>query len=151
MSNVRSLPTPAARISSRLRTAIKLRVHEGRTIADACQMAGIAQSTWFKAMGRPAIRDHLAQVQADFVAQADGLRESLRARALEVAAALMESAKSENVRADMVKFILSEGKAAPTVSVHVDARPQGGGDYAFVPPGSRVVGVTPEDSTGTDD
>lgn len=144
MTKLQALPAPTARISARLRKAIELRVRKGMKINDACAEAGMTPSAWFKAMKRPAVQDYLQKVQEDYVKEAETLKSTLRTRAYEVARELMENAKSETVRARMVEFLLSDGKA-PTVSVNVDARPFNGG-YEFVPKGHRLVEIIPPDA-----
>ncbi|GHE05553.1 hypothetical protein U879_03570 [Defluviimonas sp. 20V17] len=133
-------PRPS-RLSAKLRRAIELRVTEGRTIADACAEAGISPQGWYKAMKRPAVRDHLEEVQRRFVAEVDANRGLIKAQALQVALELMLHAKSESIRARMAEFLASDGKA-PQVSVNIDAR-QGGG-YEYRRPGQRVVEIEEE-------
>lgn len=132
MSQVVSIaPKRPARISSKLREAIRLRVEEGLSIAEATEKAGISRAGWHKAMKRPEVRDLFAEVQASFVASADAKRALYRARALEVALDLMLNAKSESIRARMCEFLAADAKVSP-VAVHVDARtiqPAGGYYY----------------------
>ena len=90
------------RISAKLRRAIDLRVRKGLTIAQACEEAGYAQSAWYEAMKRPAIQEALREAQSVFVAEAEKMRGTAKARAIEVAVDLMMNAKSETVRARMV-------------------------------------------------
>ncbi|MBL4928911.1 hypothetical protein [Fuscibacter oryzae] len=122
MSKIITLtPKRSARISSKLREAIRLRVEEGATIADACKSAGMSTQGWHKAMKRPDVQSTLSEAQHRFVEGTDAKRALYKARALEVALDLMMNSKSEAIRARMVEFLASDAKVSP-VSVHVDAR-----------------------------
>lgn len=142
MAKIVTLPLPT-RLSSKLRTAIEVRVTEGLSIVDACTKAGLSPQGWHKAMKRPAVRDHLEVVQRRFVTESDAKRSLYRARAFEVALDLMLNAKSEAIRARMAEFLASDGKAAQ-VAVHVDARTVDRGGYEFVRPGQKIVELTGE-------
>ena len=139
MAPVFALPALPARLSAELRTAIEARVTEGLSIVEACAKAGLSRAGWHKAMKRPAVRDHLEEVQRRFVTESEAKRSLYRAKAFEVALDLMLNAKSEAVRARMAEFLAGDGKA-PQVAVHIDARQERGG-YEFVPPGSRLVEI----------
>lgn len=137
------------RISAKLRHAIDLRVRKALTIAEACEEAGVSQSGWFAAMKRPAVQNALSEAQERFVKEAEALRATAKAAAIEVAIDLMKNAKSENVRARMAEFLLTEGKGAATqIAVNVDARsvPVAGG-YEYAPYGREIetVEVAPHD------
>lgn len=134
-------PAPKPRMSMKLRTAIDLRVTRGLTIKDACIEAGMSEAGFHKAMKRPAVRDHLQEVQNRFVSDVEGRRAIYMARAFEVAADLMENSKSDSVRARMAEFLANGGKTGNSVNVHVDARPMG---YEYVRPGQCVVEIQPE-------
>ena len=126
------------RISSKLRTAIRLRARQGIPIAEACERAGCSESGWHKAMKRGHVQAFLADELAVAAAEIDDMRLSARRVALESALDLMKNAKSETVRARMVEFLAGEGKVASAVTVNVDARSQGG-SYEYPPRGARVV------------
>jgi hypothetical protein len=143
MSNLRALPAPPARLSAALRRAIDVRVRKGASITEACREAGLSTAGWHKAMKRPPVQEHLRAVQAAFVAEAEGRRAVLRARALEVAADLMMNATSEAIRARMVEFLAADAKVSP-VAVHVDARRIEAPGYAYVRPGQRLADVAGE-------
>ncbi|MCB1342713.1 MAG: hypothetical protein KDK24_16920 [Pseudooceanicola sp.] len=140
MTNLTALPSPAARLSARLRQAIDLRVRGGRTIKEACAEAGLSESAFYKAIQRPAVRDHMQELQERFVTEVEAKRTAYRAEALDAARDLMKNAKSEAVRARMIEFLAGDGKA-PAVSVNVDARQAPARGYEFVRPGQSVVQI----------
>ncbi len=142
MTNVRALPAPKSRTSAKVRAAIDARVRQGLSIAEAAKAAGLSKNGFAKALKRPAVQENLQEVQRAFVAEAEASRALLKVRALEVAADLMMNAKSEAVRARMVEFLASDGKATQ-VAVHVDARQLGGG-YEYPPHGARLVDIDPQ-------
>ncbi len=133
--------SPSPRLSTKLRDAIRLRVTRGKSIKDACEEAGLSESGWHAAMRRPAVLDHLREVQERYVAEVEANRAAYKAQALEVAADLMRNAKSEQVRARMAEFLASEGKAGPGVQVNVDARSTAPMGYKYIPPGAQVVEI----------
>jgi hypothetical protein len=140
MNNIVAVAPRPARLSSKLRAAIDARVNEGLSIVEACTKAGMSRQGWHKAMKRPAVRDHLEDVQRRFVLEAESKRSHYRVRAFEVALDLMLNAKSEAVRARMAEFLAGDGKA-PQVAVHIDARQEPNG-YEFRRPGQRVVEIS---------
>lgn len=134
MSNLVSItPKRPARLSQKLREAIRLTVVDGLSIVAACERAGMSRQGFHKAMKRPDVRDHLQEVQRQFVSDADAKRAYLKARAFEVALDLMMNSKNEAIRARMVEFLASDAKVSP-VAVHIDARQVQGG-YAYKRPG----------------
>lgn len=135
------VPPRQSRLSAKLRRAIELRVTEGRTIAEACSSAGMSTQGYHKAMKRPAVRDHLEEVQRRFVVEAEANRGLIKAQALRVALDLMLNAKSESIRARMAEFLASDGKV-PQVSVSIDARQ--GGAYEYRRPEQKVVEIEQE-------
>lgn len=142
MTKLASLPLRPARISPKLREAIRLHVTEGKPIGAACEVAGMSRAGYHKAMKRAAVRDLVEDVQRRFVLEVEARRGVYKARAFEVALDLMMNAKSEAVRARMAEFLASEGRMGQQVNVHVDARTVGGG-YEFVRPGARMVEIEP--------
>jgi hypothetical protein len=140
MKNIVAISPRPSRLSSKLRAAIDARVAEGLSIIEACTKAGMSRQGWHKAMKRPAVRDHLEDVQRRFVLEAESKRSHYRVRAFEVALDLMLNAKSEAVRARMAEFLAGDGKA-PQVAVHIDARQEPNG-YEFRRPGQRVVEIS---------
>ncbi len=142
MTKLASIPTSKPRISSKLRKAMELRVRNGLTINKACAEAGMSPAGYYKAMKRPAVKEHFEAVQHAYIQEAEQLRSLAKTRAIEVALDLMHNAKSETIRARMAEFLASEGKT-PQVAVHVDARqaPRG---YEYVRPGQEVVEVVPK-------
>ena len=83
MSKIVSLPTRPPRLSGKLRSAIELRVTEGLSIAEACKRAGMSPQGFGKAMKRPAVRDHMQDVQRCFVLDTESKRALDKARAFE--------------------------------------------------------------------
>jgi len=142
MSNVQALHAPKPRISANVRAAVKFRVREALSIAEAARRAGMSKNGLAKALKRPAVQEYLHEEQRAFVAEVEASRAVYKVRALEVALDLMLNAKSEAVRARMVEFLAGEGRT-PQVAVHVDARQTAPG-YEYPPPGSRVVEIQPE-------
>lgn len=137
-----------ARISEPLRKAIKLKVENGLTIGEACAKAGISEAGYYKAMLRPAVRAHFEAVEIKFIQEVERRRAGYKARAIEVAAALMERGTSEAVRMRAVEFFAGEARG-PVVQVQVNnpasayryARPTdgaSGGDQG------QVIDVTPQ-------
>ena len=99
MTNIIALTTKRpARLSHKLREAIRLTVVEGLTIVAACERVGVSRQGFHKAMKRPDVRDHLHEVQRQFVLDADAKRAFLKARAFDVALDLMMNSKSEAIR-----------------------------------------------------
>jgi hypothetical protein len=116
------------RIAPKLRAAIKLRVEEGLTITDACARAGISEAGWHKAMKRPIVQVEYEQVEIAFCATIERRRKQYRARAIEVAAELMERGTSEAVRMRAVEFFAGETRQ-PAVAVQINNGPGGGYVY----------------------
>lgn len=149
MARIQSLETASkraphprkGRLSPALRHAIRLRVERGLTIVQACRAAGLSQAGWHKAMQRDAVQEYVQGVQAQYVQNVQQARARHKARAYEVAAELMESAKSEQVRLKAVEFLAGEGRKDAATQVNVQIN-QGVRGYEYVPPGARVVDVT---------
>lgn len=139
MTKLHALPAPKPRISAKIRAAVECRVREGLTIQAAAEKAGLSRNGFAKALKRPAVLDLMDATQRKFIADVDGRRALLRARAYEVAAELLEKTTSESVKVRLIEFLCGDGKA-PQVAVHVDARqehrPAG---YEYVRPGQKVV------------
>jgi predicted DNA-binding protein (UPF0251 family) len=129
MSKVLTIaPKRPARMSQKLRDAIRFHVTEGLSIVAASEKAGISRQGFHKALKRPEVRDHLSAVRLDFIEGVEANKAFLKAKALEVALDLMLNSKSETIRARMVEFLAADAKVSP-VAVHIDARqaaaPQG--------------------------
>lgn len=139
MQQMTILSDPKPRLSAKLRKAIELRVRGGLKITDACKEASFSPAGWHKAMKRPAVQDHLKEVQQAYVLEVDASAALYKARALEVAQDLMLNAKSESIRARMAEFLAGDAKAAQ-VAVHIDARQQSRG-YEYVRPDQQVVEI----------
>lgn len=127
-----------ARMSQKLRDAIRLHVTEGLSIVAASKQAGISRQGFHKALKRPEVRDYLKAVRQDFIETADAKKAFLKIKALEVAFDLMMNSKSEAIRARMVEFFAADAKVSP-VAVHIDARQQPGG-YVYRRPDTLEQG-----------
>ncbi|MBL9046914.1 MAG: hypothetical protein JNK34_06320 [Tabrizicola sp.] len=119
-----------ARLSHKLREAIRLHETEGLSVTDACGKAGLSRAAWYKAIKRAETQTLIRQARRDFIEGADAKKAFLKVKALEVALDLMLNSKSEAIRARMVEFLASDAKVSP-VAVHIDAR------HAEVPTGYR--------------
>lgn len=124
----RRVRSDKGRLTPKLRHAIKLRVEEGLTIAAACARAGVSEAGWHKAMNRPAGQIAYEMTELAFIQTIERRRKGYKARAIEVAAELMERAQSEAVRMKAVEFFAGETRQ-PLVAVQVNA-PQAEG-YAY--------------------
>jgi hypothetical protein len=100
------------RIGKPMRLAFKLRVEEGLTIKEACARAGVSEAGWHKAMTKPAARDLYERIELQFIQTIERRRATYKARAIEVAADLMERGQSEAVRMRAVEFFAGESKQA---------------------------------------
>ena len=125
-------PKRSARMSQKLRDAIRRHVTEGLSIVAASAAAGISRQGFHKALKRPEVRDHLKAVRLDFIEGAEAKKAFLKAQAFEVALDLMMNSKSEAIRARMVEFLAGAAKVSP-VAVHIDAR-QAPGGYVYTRP-----------------
>lgn len=131
------LPPPrTSRISAKVRAAVELRVRKGLSVAAAAQEVGLSKNGLGKALKRPAVDQLVSEMQTRFVAEVDARRALLRARALQVAADMLDETKDERTKLKLIEMLMSDGKG-PAVSVNVDARAAPSG-YEFVPPGTRV-------------
>jgi predicted DNA-binding protein (UPF0251 family) len=110
-----------ARVSQKLRDAIRLHETEGLSVTDACGKVGLSRAAWYKAIKRPETQNLIRQVRRDFVEAMDAKKAFLKGKALEVAFQLMTNSKSEAIRARMVEFFAGDTKVSP-VAVHIDAR-----------------------------
>lgn len=138
---------PKPRISEKVRAAVDARVRQGLSIAKAAEAAGMSKNGFGKALKRPAVQQHLREVQAAFVAEIEASRAAYKAQALEVARDLMLNAKTESIRARMAEFLAGEAKT-PQVAVQIDARPQISNGYEFVQPGQQMVEIVGTESIG---
>jgi len=135
------------RHSPKLRNAIKLRVEQGITITAACLRAGISEAGWHKAMLRPAVRDLYEMTELQFIQTIERRRKGYKARAVEVAADIMERGTSEAARMRAVEFFAGEARLGAQVQVNIGAT---SGGYEFLRPGQRIVDITPSDGTALD-
>lgn len=89
-----------ARISKRLREAIRLMVEDGLTRAKAAETAGMTDHGLYSALRKP----HVRALRRELVG---ALRESAASRTIARAEKLADSAESEHVRNDANKFLAS--------------------------------------------
>lgn len=122
------------RLSPKIRRAFKLRVEEGLTIAEACQRAGASEAGWHKAMKRPQAQAEYEAIELAFIQTIERRRKTYRARAIEVAAELMERGQSEAVRMKAVEFFAGETRQ-PTVAVQVNNH--AGSGYIYTRPDTQ--------------
>lgn len=128
----------ARRVSAKLRKAIKNRVHKGLTIKEACELADLSEGAWHKAFKQEHVKA-LYEIEKDkYIQHCEDLALRHKARALEVAAYLLDHAKNEQVRARMVEFFRRE--AAPSASITINNTVNSGG-YEYARPGQRVVEI----------
>jgi hypothetical protein len=84
-------PVPKARISGRVRSAIRLMVNEGRSRSAAAQECGITDDWLYRALEKPECKAYRASLM-------QALRESEASRTIARAAKLADSAQSEHVQ-----------------------------------------------------
>ena len=125
------------RISRKLSQALDLIATEGLSQIKAASRVGMDRSALNKAIQKPHVAEELEARKARYIHLMTTQRITLKARALEVAQELMETASSEAVRMRAVEFLAGESKAGPSVSVTVNNSP----GYEYVPPGARVVTI----------
>lgn len=101
-------------------------------------MVGLAEATWHKNVKRPHVQKALEDEKEKFIREIEALAERHKARALEVAAHLLENAESEAVRARMVEFFRGESKAVPSVTINNTVN---SGGYEYARPGQRIVEI----------
>lgn len=118
------------------------------TILAACKEAGICEAGWYKAMQRPGVMDVYERTELAFIQTVERRRAQYKARAIEVAAELMERGKSEQVRMRAVEFFAGEAKSGAQVQVNVNVDR---GGYEYVRPGQRVVDIVPVRDSASDD
>ncbi|RJL02358.1 hypothetical protein D3P05_21765 [Paracoccus siganidrum] len=117
-------------------------MQKGLSIAAAAEEAGLSRFGLQKAMKRPSVADFLAETQTRFLSEVNNKRAILRARALDIAADMLNSTDTDSkVKLRLIEMLMADGKA-PAVAVHVDASTNvGGGGYEFVRPGARVIEI----------
>lgn len=139
------------RISARVSQALDLIATQGMSLTKIAETVQMDRTALWKALQKENVQAELEQRKARYITAQTAMKGTLKARALEVAADLMENASSEAVRARMVEFLAGESKSGPSVSVTVN----NGGGYEFAPPGARIVEIeasaTDTQSSGQDD
>lgn len=140
---MRNAPRPPVqpRHAPKLRRAVHLHVIEGLPLADAAEQAGMTLDGMQKAWARPAVRQLAADMQADYIRAIEERMPLLRARAIEAAARLIETGRSDAVRMRAVETVLG-GRPVPTpVAPATPAAPDpawtGGYDYPVRRPAER--------------
>lgn len=136
------------RISANMRKAMTLRIEKGLTIGEACKLASISEAAWHKNLKQPHVVAVYEAIRARYVGAVEELRARHKARAIEVAAELMETAKSESVRMRAVEFFASEARPGVVVNVSQEAK---SGVYAYPKPGQRIVTIEGEASEADPD
>lgn len=141
--------TSKGRIAPKLRAAMKLRIEDGLTIKEACLRAGYSEAGWHLAMKRPIVQVEYEQAELAYIQAQERTFKRHRARAVTVAAELMETAQSEAVRMRAVEFFRGESKQ-PTVAVQINNSPAGG--YVYARPDTQSQGnpTQPIDLTAKD-
>lgn len=126
---MRSASLPRCDVAPKVRTAIELRVQKGLSIAAAAEEAGLSRFGLQKAMKRPPVADFLAETQTRFLSEVNNKRAMLRARALDIAADMLNSTDTDDkVKLRLIEMLMADGKA-PAVAVHVDASTNVGGRW----------------------
>lgn len=128
----------APKLSRKMRRAIHLRVWEGMKVTEAIRAAGVTESGWYRALERPHVVALLEQEKSKYIQQVDLLRSRHKARAIEIAAELMESASSEAVRMRAVEFLAGEMQKGPSVTINNTIN---SGGYEYARPGQRIVEI----------
>lgn len=128
------------RISSRVRTAITLKVEKALTGEQAAALAGLSNSGFWKAWGQPHVQQLYRELKAQYIQRAMDRKEVLRAHAIDIAAELMKEGNPPNIRAKMVELFTSEPRPGASVAVQVNVDR---GGYEFVRPGARMVEINP--------
>lgn len=131
----------SARIAPKLRAAMKLRIEQGLTIKAACEQAGYSEAGWHLAMKRPAVLAAYEQAELAFIQTVERRRKGYKARAIEVAAELMERGQSEQVRMRAVEFFAGETKQ-PLVNITVPAAQEPATGYRYKRPGEASTDRT---------
>ena len=98
-------------------------------------------------MQRPAVRDLYEQTELQFIQTIERRRKGYKARAVEVAADIMERGTSEAARMRAVEFFAGEMRSGAQVQVNIGAT---SGGYEFLRPGQRIVDITPLDGPASD-
>lgn len=140
------VPSPASRISPKVRAAVEARVRRGLSIEAAAAEAGLSREGFRKALLCPAVAALVAETQHRLIAEFETLRSTARTRAIEVARQLLETG-SEATRLKVLAILLAADKgAAPAVQVNV-SQTGGQGGIVVPRPHQRVVAVG-EDASG---
>lgn len=136
------LPPRKRRISAKVKAAIQLRVKEAKPWAECAKTVGMSEAGIHKARKQQHVIDHQRAVEAVYIQEVEAMRAPYKARAFEVAADLMENAKSESTKARMVEFLAGERKqTSVNVQVNNNLAPSEG--YEYVRPGAQIVDITP--------
>ncbi|WP_188477278.1 hypothetical protein [Primorskyibacter flagellatus] len=109
---------------------------------DAAKAAGLSPAGVYKARLRDEVKARLLEIQSEYVQEVEALKAPHKARALEVGRELMDTAKSEAVRARMVEFFAGE-RSGPTVNVQINNNNSGPRGYEYARPGQEVVTLRP--------
>lgn len=141
----------------KLKHALRLRVEDNKSWDDCARAAGLSPAGLHKARKRQNVIELYEQMKTTYIQEIEDLKRPWAARALAVAADLMDNAQSETVRARMVEFFAGE-KRGPAVAVQINTaksetkaagQPMRG--YEYLRPGQELVRIiTPDRPTQPD-
>jgi hypothetical protein len=137
------------RISPKLRDAIKMRVEKALTISECCRAVGISEAGYYAAMKRPVVAAYVSSLEANFIKHIEQRRSYFEARAVEVAAEMLEQADDKAARWKAVEFFTRQAqKSQPVQQFNVNLGPSGAA-YAYPQQGRNLIDVTPNDGQQT--
>lgn len=145
-ANTPKAPAPPRqyRISPKIRDAIRTRLRKGIAWDECAKAVGLSPNGLWKARQKPHVKALYDQELQAYIKEVEAMRAPLKAMAIEHAAKLAREAKSEAVQARMVEFLAGESRAQTSVNVSIQNN-VGGSGYEFVPPGAKLVDITPAD------
>ncbi|WP_220747270.1 hypothetical protein [Jannaschia pagri] len=134
----------ARRISERVKKAIHLVVHQGKTQMDAEKEADLSSGYFTIVMKKPHVRQYFNEQKVIADTDIAQLRASGEKVALITAIDLLQNSKDERIRVKMVEFLAS--KAPPSASPVTIVNAPGGYVYSDPrDPASGAKDVTPEE------
>lgn len=126
-------PAQPVRIGRKLGIALDAIAIQGKSVKDAALIANMNASALSRALSRPGIREILEQRKAQYCLDADQLKGVAKALAMRVGMELLQTSKSDAVKARLVEFFAGEARQA-AVNVQINnAAPVG---YAYRRPDS---------------
>jgi len=131
------------RISAKVRQALRYRVDKGWTWDQCAEAVKLSPSGLHKARLRPEVISEYDRLQREYVQGVDCDKARHKARAIEVAAAMLENDKDPVSQRFAVEFFAGESKKNPQVVVQTNVNSNG---YAYLPPDAQVIDIKlPED------